>query len=140
MVSYCSKKLSTSLRGITSKHSGDFYYFNCFHSFRTKSKLESHKKVCENKDFCNVVMPSEDTKILELNQYRISDKALFIIYVGLESLIVKTDACKNNPEKSFMKKVSEHIPSGFSMSTFKSIENKHDVYKGKDCIKKFVNL
>ena len=32
-------------------------------------------------------------------------------------------------------KVSEHIPSRFSMSTissFKSIENKHDVYSGKD--------
>ena len=34
----------------------------------------------------------------------------------------------------------QHIPSGFSMSTissFRSIENKHDVYRGKDCIKKF---
>ena len=30
-------------------------------------------------------------------------------------------------------------PSGFSMSrisSFKSTENKHDVYRGKDCIKK----
>ena len=36
--------------------------------------------------------------------------------------------------------ISEHIPSGFSMSTlssFKNIENKHDVYRGKDCMKKF---
>ena len=37
-------------------------------------------------------------------------------------------------------KVSEPIPSGFSISTissFKDIENKHDVYKDKDCMKKF---
>ena len=37
-------------------------------------------------------------------------------------------------------KVSEPIPSGFSISTissFKDIENKHDVYKGKDCMKNF---
>ena len=37
-------------------------------------------------------------------------------------------------------KISEHIPSGFSMSTissFRSIENKHDVYRGKDCMKRF---
>ena len=36
-------------------------------------------------------------------------------------------------------KVSEHIPSGFSMSTispFKSIENKRDVYRRKDYMKK----
>ena len=44
-------------------------------------------KICENKDFCNVVMPSEDNKILEFNQYQKSDKAPFIIYPDLECLI-----------------------------------------------------
>ena len=53
---------------MASKYYGDFYCLNCLHSFRIKSKLESHKKVCKNKDFCNVIMPSEDTKILEFNQ------------------------------------------------------------------------
>ena len=60
------KKLSVLLRGITSKHYGDFFCLNCLHSFITKSKLESHKKIFENKDFCNVVMSLEDTKILNL--------------------------------------------------------------------------
>ena len=35
----------------------------------TENKLDSHKKVCDYEDFCNVVMPFEDTKILEFNQY-----------------------------------------------------------------------
>ena len=39
-------------------------------------------------------MPSEDTKILEFNQYQKSDKAPFIIYAGLECIIEKTDGCK----------------------------------------------
>ena len=55
-------------------------------------------------------------------------------------MIEKIDGCKNNPENSSTTKVSKHIPSGFSMSTissFRSIENKHDVYRGKDCMKKF---
>ena len=85
-------------------------------------------------------MPSEDTKILEFNQYQKSDKVIFIIYADLECLMEKTDGCKNNPEHSSITKVSEHIPSSFSMSTislWRSIENKHDVYKGKDCMKKF---
>ena len=34
-------------------------------------------------------MPSEDTKILELEQYQKSDKAAFIIYAGLECIIDK---------------------------------------------------
>ena len=53
-------------------------------------------------------------------------------------MIEITDGCKNNPEKSSTTKVSKHIPSGFSMSaisSFRSIENKYDVYRGKDCIK-----
>ena len=86
-------------------------------------------------------MPSEDTEILEFNQNHKPDKAPFIIYADLECLIEEIDGCKNNPEYSSASKV-EHIPSGFSISTvssFKSIENKHDVYRGKDCIKKFVN-
>ena len=35
------------------------------------------------KHFCNVVNPSEDTKILEFNQYQKSDKAPFIVYSDL---------------------------------------------------------
>ena len=69
------KKLNT----ITSKHHGDFYCLNCLHSFATEKQLEPHKKVCENKDFCNVIMPSKDTKMLDFNQYQRSDKAPFII-------------------------------------------------------------
>ena len=42
-------------------------------------------------------MPSEDTKILEFNQYKKSEKALFIIYADLECIIEKIDGCKNNP-------------------------------------------
>ena len=33
------RKLSALLRGITSKHEGDFYCLNCFHSYSTKNKL-----------------------------------------------------------------------------------------------------
>ena len=45
------KKLSTLLKGITSKHDGIFYCFNCLHSFRIENNLKSHEKVCNNKDF-----------------------------------------------------------------------------------------
>ena len=55
--------LLTLVTGVMSKHDGDFYYLNCLHSFPTENKHESHKEVCENKDFCK-----EDTKKLEFNQ------------------------------------------------------------------------
>ena len=34
--------LSGLLRGITSNHRDGFYCLNCFHSYRTKNKLEAH--------------------------------------------------------------------------------------------------
>ena len=114
------------------------------HSFRAKNKLESRKKLRKNKNFvmsnmpCN--MPSEGTKILEFYQYQKSTKTPFIIYADLECIIEKIDGCKSNPENSSITKVSEHIPSGFSMSTissFRSTENKHNVCRGKDCMKEF---
>ena len=83
------KKLSALLREITSKNNGDFYCLSWLHSFRTKNKIESHKKVCVNKDFCGAVIPSEDTKIFKFNQYQKSDKTSFTIHVDLESLIKK---------------------------------------------------
>ena len=91
------------------------------------------KKVCENKDFCNVIISSEDTKILDFNQYQKFDKGSFIIYADLECIIEKIDGCKNNLENSSTTRVSKHIPSALmsTISSFRSIENKHDVYRGK---------
>ena len=39
------KILSALLTGITSKHQGDFYCFNCLRSFAAKQLLKSCKKV-----------------------------------------------------------------------------------------------
>ena len=82
----CNKELSALLRGITSKHNGDFYCLNCLRYFRTENKIKSHEKVCSNKDFCGIVMPSEKD-ILEFNKCIKSDEILYIIYAGMESLI-----------------------------------------------------
>ena len=97
---------------------------------KKQNKLESHKWACENKDFCYVNMPSDDTKIIEFNQYQKCDKAPFIIYTDCEYKIEKTDECKNNSENWSATKVSQLIPSDFSMSiisSFRSIENKSDI-------------
>ena len=80
------------------------------------------------------------TKLLEFNQFRKSDKVPFIIYANLECITEKIDGCKKNPENSSTTKVSEHIPSGFSMYTislFRSIKDKHDIYRDKNCMKTF---
>ena len=77
---------------------------------------------------------------MEFNQYQKSDKEPFIIYVDLECLVEKTDGCKNNSENSSTTKLADNIPLGFwiiTISTRKTTENKHSVYRGKKCMKKF---
>ena len=89
------------------------------------------KKVWENKFFCGVLILDEK-KILELVQYLKSTKAPSLNYADLESLIKKSDECKNNLENSFTTKIPEHIACGYSMSTicaFDDIKNRHGFYK-----------
>ena len=111
------KKLSTLLRGITSKRHGDFYCLNCLHSFITENKHKSHEKVCKDKDFCGIAMPSEKDNELEFNQYMKTYKMPHIIYADIECLFKNVDGCENSPENFSKTKIGEHIPSRYSMST-----------------------
>ena len=81
------QKIYALLRGITSKQYRNFHCLNYLCLYKTKSKLDSHEKVYGNNKFFDVLMPFEDTKILEVNEYRIFDKTPFIIFAGSKSLI-----------------------------------------------------
>ena len=63
--------------------------------------------------FCKIIMPSEETNVLEFSQYQTFDKAQFIIHADLECLIEKIDGCKNNSENSSALKVGKYISSAF---------------------------
>ena len=132
-------RLSGLLRGVTSNNNGDFYCLNCFCSYRTKNKLDLHKKVCENRDYCQVEMPNKDNNTIEFNQ-RDYGKAPFVIYADLECLLEKISTCYNNPEESSTTEINKHTPSGYSLFTncsFDERKNKFDYYRGEDCMKKF---
>ena len=134
------KNLSGLLRGITSNHKEDFYCLNCFHSYRTENKLESHKKICENHDYCHVEMPTKDNNIIKYNNGEKSMKVPFIIYADLECLLEKMSTCINNPNESSTTKINNHTSSGYSIFThcsFDKSKNKLNYYRGKDCMKKF---
>ena len=94
------KSLSRLFRGIASNHDGDYYCLNCFHSYRTENKLNAHKKVCENHDYCNIEMPSSDNNLINYNKGEKSLKLPFIIYTDLECLLEKINTCYNNPNLS----------------------------------------
>ena len=135
------KRLSGLLRGVTGNNNCDFYCLNCFHSYRTENKLEKHKKICENHDYCHVEMPNDDNKIIKYNQGEKSKRSPFIIYADLECLLEKISTCYNNFEESSTTEINKHTPSGYSLFThcsFDKTKNKLDYYRGDNCMKSFV--
>ena len=134
------RSLSRLLRGISSDHDGDYYCLNCFHSYRTENKLNAHKKICENHDYCNIEMPSPSNNIIKYNSGEKSLELPFIIYADLECLLQKIDTCYNNPDLSSTTKINQHIPSGHSVYTncsFDKANNKLSYYRGEDCMERF---
>ena len=128
------KRLLGLLRGITSNNNGDFYCLNCFCSYRTKCKLDLHKKVSENRP-----RPNKNNNTIEFNQ-KDYGKVPFVIYADLECLLEKISTFCNNPEESSTTEVNKHTPSGYSIFTncsFDKRKNNLDYYRGNDCMKKF---
>ena len=111
------KSLLRLLRGITSNHDGDYSCLNCFHSYRTENKLNVHKKVCEKRNYCKIEMPSNDNNFIKYNQGEKSLKLPFVIYADLECILKKISTCYNNPDLSSTTKISQHVPSGYSIFT-----------------------
>ena len=120
------KSLSRLLRGISSNHDGNYYCLNCFHSYRTENKLNDHKKVCENHDYCNTEMPNKDNNLIKYNQGNKSIKLPFIIYADLECLLKKINASQNNPDLLSTTKINQHIPSGYSIYTSCSFDKSNN--------------
>ena len=85
-------------------------------------------------------MPEEGNKLLKYNHGEKSMRAPFIIYADLECLPKKMSTCRNNSKQSLTIKVNKHKTSGYSLFTctsFDTIKNELDCYRGEDCMKKF---
>ena len=132
--------LSRLFRGITANNNGDFHCLNCLNLLRADNALKRHERLCGNNDNCHEEMPTKDNKTLKYNHGEKSLKAPFTIYADLECLLIKEQSCQNNPNESYTERKAMHEPCGYALSlisSFDSRENKHDFYRGKDCIKRF---
>ena len=67
---------------------------------------EKHERVCKDHDFCEIILPDENNKILKYNPGEYSLKVPFIIYSDLECLLQKINTCQNNAGKSYTEKKS----------------------------------
>ena len=102
--------------------------------------LKRHERICVNHDYCHLEIPNKANNTLKYNNGEKSLKTPFTIYTDLECLLIKQHPCQNNPNESYTGGKAMHEPSGYALSlisSFDSRKNKHSVYRGRDCIKKF---
>ena len=84
-------------------------------------------------------MPTEGKDTLKYNLGEESLDAANIIYIDLESLLIKEQSSQNNPEKSYTEKKAIHEACGYSINLVRSYDSNKNIrnfYRGKDCIKK----
>ena len=84
-------------------------------------------------------MSEEHEKIIYLPGEK-SLRAPFIICADLESLLKKTQYCRNNPENSYTEKIAKHKPSRYawcSICSFDDTKNKCYFHRRMNCIKQF---
>ena len=117
------KYFSELLKGITSKHDGDFYCLNCLHSHSTKGKLKKHKKVCENHNYRYIEMPN---KIIKYNHGEKCMKNPFIINADTECLLERIDIRHNNPKRISTTNITIHLASCHSLFTDFSVDKTND--------------
>ena len=85
-------------------------------------------------------MPNEDNKILKHNHGGKSLKAPFMIYADLECLLEKCIPVKIILKNLIQRKKTKHIPSGYSLLTncsFDERKNKLHCYRCEDCMERF---
>ena len=132
------KGFSKLMRDISSSVHKSHYCFGCFHSFKCNSTLEKHTRLCKDHDFCKINLPDKKKNIKEHKYGSKSLRMNDIIYVDLESLLVKYDICLNDPNKSHTVNIAQHISSGYSITILRNHSKSTEVtfYRGEDCIQK----
>ncbi|KAL6421596.1 hypothetical protein ACFW04_014325 [Cataglyphis niger] len=63
----------------------------CMHYFRTSDKLSAHSENCERMNECAIVLPTEEDKWLNFNNYERKERVPFVVYADLECVLEKEE-------------------------------------------------
>ncbi|CAH0547044.1 unnamed protein product [Brassicogethes aeneus] len=97
------KNMSRLLSSQLSKEYGQKYFCDrCLHYFRSQDKLAKHIENCVKINETAIKMPEPGKNILKFKNFRNKEKAPFIVYANLKSVLEPTD----NP-----KKPQHHVPA-----------------------------
>ena len=113
----CVKNLKALCRGVFSNNNGDYYCLNCLHTYRTKSALKKHGRLCLNNDYCYLKLPNSYDNKLKYRAERKSIKTPYMIFADLECLLKNNSDLKNDldSDNTYRFKENFHVPSGYGL-------------------------
>nr|WP_253308694.1 hypothetical protein [Rickettsia endosymbiont of Ceutorhynchus assimilis] len=97
------KNLSRLVSKQLSKHDGKKHICDrCLHYFRSEDKLDKHQEDCAKINDTKIKMPEIGKNILRFKNYKNKERAPFIVYADLESVLAPT---------ADSKRTQQHIPA-----------------------------
>ncbi|XP_057310567.1 uncharacterized protein LOC130648531 [Hydractinia symbiolongicarpus] len=114
------------------------FCLNCLQAFPTIESRDKHYGYCKDNEAVKITMPSEKKKWLYYKDGQQQFKIPFAIYADFESLLIPM---KENARETKTKKLNKHVPCGWcTYSTFAYDDISYPLYRyrGKDCVKMFV--
>ena len=103
-------------RDITSTNHGGFYCLGCFHLFRTEEAFKTYEPVCDDNDYCNVILPKEGKNAPKHFHGKYSLKWDMLSMQILKLYLKSIHHVQINGKNLYSKTVSTHTPSGFSIT------------------------
>ncbi|XP_057296218.1 uncharacterized protein LOC130625168 [Hydractinia symbiolongicarpus] len=134
------KNPSRLLGSETSKNHAKMHFcMNCLQAFPTIESKDKHYTYCRDNEVVKITLPSEKEKWLYYKDGQQQFKVPFAIYADFESLLVPMTEDKRETKTT---KLNKHVPCGwctYSTFAYGSVPDPLTVYRGDDCVKKFVD-
>ena len=115
---------------------------NCMQSFQRIKTLETHKEICLNHKYCNMILPKKDKNILKFHNHHFKEKLPFVIYCDFESNNIPIQTVKPNPNESYINKIFKQEINSYGIyikSNYPNIiKSQYFSYIGNDVKEKFV--
>ena len=124
---------------------------NYLNGFRTESARGKHYEYCSSNGHVKVKMLTEKEKWLKFRDGQYQFKVPLILYTDFESILKPVDEryqekmntikTRRKGKAPYTEKTNTHVPSGWCVhSTFAygDVPNPLKMYRGKDCVEKFV--
>ena len=135
------KSLRRLLFSKNTNHKGKEYFcMNCLHGFKEETSRDEHIGYWIDNESVKVEMPYKNPRV-QYSDGQFQFKVPFIMYSDFESILEPIQGPGNDPRISSTRGIDNHIPSGWCVRSefaYGKVENPLKLYRGKDCVKKFL--